>query len=1075
MPKEDSQIDLSLASTLKRRDSEQPPPSRRRIPPSLAERYEDFQLAGEGAAGTVYRAVDPRLGRTVALKLLKSDTPSLGRRFIAEARAQARLQHEHVCRVYEAGQADGEPYIVMQFIDGEPLSRVSGRLTLEQQVKLLQEVSAAVHEAHRLGMIHRDLKPGNILIEQREDGTWKPYVVDFGLARQVEDHEHTQTGEVLGTPAYMSPEQANGDVHELDRRTDVYSLGATLYDVIAGRPPFVSEHPWKLLVMMALEDPPPLRKVKPEVPKDLETIVMKCLERDRARRYDSARALAEDLQRLLDGEPIQAKRAAWGYVLWKKAHKHKLLTALVGVLVLGALGMGSVWLGAQRHAAEQARLARELGESVKETELFLRAAYGLPLHDVERERDVVRARLGEIQRRMGAAGKVGEGPGRYALGLGHLALGDPEQAREHLEQALAAGYSSAELEYALGRALGELFRRALDDTRRITHEEERKQRVAQLDREIREPALRHLRAAVGVRLEVPEYVEGLIALYEGKHEEAIEKARAAFAQAPWMYEPKKLEGDALYAEGSQYRHDAAFDYERMKGYFDRAAEAYRVAAEMGSSDPDVHRAECELWEKLGWAASAQGLPPGPPFEAARAACDRAVRSSSKDGRARVQRALVLLASVHVLGSNVTEDALPLVEEALAAAEDGVRARPRDVMAHYGAALALSLRARLMYALGREASMQRAIEGYQKVLSLDPGFTWAVNELGDVYLEEAKRALSRGRDAAPLLESALRQYERAMALDSRFLLPVGGRLEALTVRLESELARGRDAQEALQALSSAVARFEQTNSTPWLVVFWKARAQRLRGLRELVHGRDPRAPLEVAVALIREAEGEFPKNSWLLRELARCRLLEAEHARREGRDPALALGEARAAVRRAAGSTTPMSPSLSLLSTRIELVAIRAAARREDLREERFERAFGYLRPLLSLPGSDSVHHQLAAELHAERAAWLTRRGLSPEEDLRSGLTRVDEALAKNPRNPEALLAKGRLSLERARTARTRRARAEDGLRAKAAFEAALQENPLLARETSGVLRETERVIRQVVPTLPGPGDEPHIP
>ncbi|WP_224241400.1 serine/threonine-protein kinase [Hyalangium gracile] len=1058
MSEDDSQSHPPLAETLLGRAPEPSAPQRRPLPPSLVERYEDIRLAGEGAVGIVYRAVDPRLGRTIALKLLKGNNPALGRRFIAEARAQARIQHEHVCRVYEAGQADGEPYIVMQFIDGEPLSRIRERLTLEQQVKLLMEVSSAVHEAHRLGMIHRDIKPGNILVEQREDGTWKPYVVDFGLVRQLEDQGQTQTGEVIGTPAYMSPEQALGEVHGLDRRTDVYSLGATLYDVIAGRPPFVSDHPWKLLAMVTLEDVPLLGAVKPGVPKDVETIVMKCLERAPARRYDSARALAEDLRRVLDGELIQARPVSWAQVLLRKARKHKLLTGLVATLALGALALGGVWVAAERHAAEQARLALELGESVKEMELFLRTAYGLPLHDVERERDVVRARLGEIERRMREAGRAGQGPGHYALGLGELALGSPERAREHLEQALAAGYSSADLQYALGRALGELLRHALEETRRISNEEERQKKVELLDREIREPALAHLRAAVGSRLEVPEYAEGLIALYEGRSEEAIAKAQAAFDKAPWMYEPKKLEGDALYAEGSRYRHDAAFDYEKMKAYFDRAAQAYRVAAEIGSSDPDVHRAECELWEKMGWGAFSKGLPTGPPFEAARAACDRAVRASSKDGRALVQRALVLMARLHGLRSNVSADTIPVVEEALAAAEEGVRARPGDIMAHHAVAQALYLRARLLYSLGREASMQPAIEGYQRVLAMDPRFSWAVNELGDAYLREAREQLLHGLEATPLLESAVRQYERAMALDSRFSLPAGGRLEALAVWLEAELARGRDAQAVLEAFSSAVSQFARTNFSPGMVVFWKARARRFHGQRELVLGRDPRGALESAVELIRAAAGESPKDSWLLRELARCRLLEAEHALSQGTDPSLALERARAAARQASELSGPI-PSLALLSATIELTALRAATRSEALREEHFEQAFGLLRPLLTLPGNDSAPYQLAAELHAERAAWLAKRGQSPEQDIRGGLARVDEALARNPHNPLAWLAKGHLLLERARTARSPQARAEEGQRARDAFETAARKNPRLARESANWLGDASRLVR----------------
>jgi predicted Ser/Thr protein kinase len=412
------------------------PPSRRlehRVPQALRERYQDIHFLGEGGMGSVFRAHDPRLGRAVALKLLKHDDPELWSRFLQEARAQARIQHEHVCRVYDAGEASGEPFIAMQLIDGEPLGRASDAMSLEQKVVVMRQVAAAVHEAHRLGVIHRDIKPGNILVERGEDGSFKPYVMDFGLAREVAGEGQTVTGAVLGTPAYMAPEQARGDNRSLDRRSDVYSLGATLYELLAGRPPFEGEHAWKVLIKVAHEEAPALSRVQKDIPKELETITMKCLEREPGRRYESAKAFGDDLQRFLDGEPILARRAALSYVLWKRVRKNRLAASLVATAAGLVVLLFGVWMKGRRDAVEQSRLGQELGKDVTEVELFLRSAYTIPLHDVERERNMVRARLAGIEQRMALAGETGKGPGNYALGRGHLALDEPGRALDHLE------------------------------------------------------------------------------------------------------------------------------------------------------------------------------------------------------------------------------------------------------------------------------------------------------------------------------------------------------------------------------------------------------------------------------------------------------------------------------------------------------------------------------------------------------------------------------------------------------------------------------------------------------------------
>jgi len=1012
---------------------------RRTIPPSLAERYEDIHFLGEGGMGTVYRGRDPRLGRIVALKLLKGTDPNAWARFIQEARSQARIEHEHVCRVYEAGEVDGEPFIAMQYIEGESLSKLAANLSLEQRVKIIGEVSAAVHEAHRLGIIHRDIKPGNIMLERRIDGTLKPYIMDFGLAKEVEEKGKTVTGAVLGTPAYMSPEQAQGDIHTMDRRSDVYSLGATLYSLIAGHPPFVAEHHWKLLLLVAFEDAPPLSKVKKGVPPDLETIVMKCLERDPARRYDSARALAEDLQRYLDGEPILGRRASIGYVLWKKARKHKLATALGGMSLVAALSLGGVWFKARQESAARAKIAQELGERMKESELFLRSAYELPLHDVERERDVVRKKLESIEQRRKEAGRAGEGPIEYALGRGQLALGDMTAARGHLEKAVAAGYSSADLHYALGRTLGELYRKALADTKRITNAEERKKREAELAVELRDPALLHLRAAGGVDIEAPVYVEGLIALYEGKNDEAREKAKAAFEQAPWMYEAKKLEADALYAEGSKYRHDAAFDYEKMKSYFEPAAEAYKIAARMAESDPEVHRAECELWEKMANATSGMGKSPEADFDAADAACLRAVRASSANGESRIQRALTLQYRffwANSAGKNV--DAAQAA--ALEAVEEAVRMRPQDPMALYARASTFYARVMGQASRGEPLSFKEAVDAFQQVLAVDPQFIWALSELGQTYLTQAQVERLHGKDPRPALTRAQAQFQRASEVDSTFTFPSYLSIRALCIRLGYETDHGVEAEQTISALEKAVNTLDVLKLGGWSSTFWKARALRLRAAYELARGQDPRPHIREALAIIRKLGPAESESGFMLRETVELRLVEAEFALDTKNASTIDLGPERAQMEKEVQQLTDPAVDEPALLGRIELIMLRARRNDPEMREADFDRVLTALGPKLSIIRDDPRGYEVLAELHAEKAAWLELQRKPTHLDTEKGLAFVDRVLAIDPHSANAFRLKGQLLLLKA-FASAGDDRKKVAAEALEALGAAIRENP----------------------------------
>jgi len=288
-------------------------------------RYRVESLLGTGGMGTVYKAFDPTLGRYVALKFLHRNDDDHTQRFLREARSQARIAHPHVCQVHEVGEVEGRPFIAMQYIDGQSLGDLCEELTVETKVRIIRDVARAVHAAHRNGLIHRDLKPGNILLAREESGELHPFVVDFGLAQEQDETALSRTGMISGTPAYISPEQAQGK--PLDRRTDVYSLGIVLYELLAGFPPFKGSNLARILVQLVQEDPKPLRQIDASIPEDLETLVGKCLEKDPARRYESARALAEDLDRFHFNKAV-ARLREHGAVLLGKLHMTEGATTL---------------------------------------------------------------------------------------------------------------------------------------------------------------------------------------------------------------------------------------------------------------------------------------------------------------------------------------------------------------------------------------------------------------------------------------------------------------------------------------------------------------------------------------------------------------------------------------------------------------------------------------------------------------------------------------------------------------------------------------------------------------------------
>ncbi len=297
-----------------------------RSPPILPDDYEVVRELGRGGMGVVYLVKQGALGRLAAVKVLKPGTATLGpalRRFQEEARLLARLRHPHVVAVHEVGRdGRGEPYLTMDYVEGEPLTALlaRGRLTPSRAVAIFKQVADGVRHAHERGVIHRDLKPGNILLAA--GGT--AFVTDFGLARDVtKPADQTRQGEINGTPAYMAPEQARGQSELVGEATDVHALGAILYEMTTGRPPFGNDRAVDVLARLLREEPPPPRGIDRRIPRDLETICLKALAKEPSRRYATVAAMIEDVRRFEAGVPPIARRLWTSQLLWRLARRHR--------------------------------------------------------------------------------------------------------------------------------------------------------------------------------------------------------------------------------------------------------------------------------------------------------------------------------------------------------------------------------------------------------------------------------------------------------------------------------------------------------------------------------------------------------------------------------------------------------------------------------------------------------------------------------------------------------------------------------------------------------------------------------
>jgi serine/threonine-protein kinase len=952
-------------------------------------RFEIFERLGSGGIGEVYRAREVRLDRIVALKRMTSTGPDAEGRLLREAQHQARVDHPHVCKVYGFGEIDDRPYLALQFCAGGSLADGYRDMGRSERVRLMQRVALAVDAAHQIGLIHRDLKPSNILLEHEPSGGVVPLVADFGIARAV-DAMATHTGSVVGTPSYMSPEQAEG--RRIDHRTDIYSLGVTLYELVCERRPFGDEAATVVLDIIQ-RDPIPPRAIDASISRDLEAIIQRCLEKDPERRYPSARALADDLDRHLRGEPVVARPQTALYRALRWARRRRAYVALGLAALVGVAAAAIVAVRARLDAAERSRAGQRLGRALERIESGMRVAYLLPEHDIDVDRQHLAGELASVRELVDGMSGDAAPAGRVVLARALLLLDRPGAARKELDR---AGALSPEGQVTLGETLLALYRSEAIELVTLGGDA-RRERAERLRKAYLEPAAAALTKGEPERSPL---VAAELAVAEGRDDAALAAARDSLARDPTRFEAHVLVGGIL-RDRAQERISTG-RCEDGRHALDEATREFRAAREIARSFPDAHAGECSTASLVTQLATCGATDPQGAVDATVTACERARRvDPTRDDLLRLLATAEQVASGVVLaaGKDPTAMVLRLLE---------VIARARAI--HPDALWPLSAEASAFAVLadaqqlgGKDPrdAIERSLAAWREFNRRWPTIISLIG-MAEVFETKGNYLAKVGGDPRPAYEDGIAAVERAAALEPARYEPAVTLGNLCSDRGNYDLERGSDPTAWLARAHRAYARGLELVPEDIAATNGIGLVARSEGIYQALSGGDPTATYEASAAAFGKAFDLAPRyfllpfnRAEVLRQLASYRLSKGEEA-------SALLDEARRLLVDLRKRDVPNLPDVEEEAAALELAFARAAPRELPARA-RAARAL--LRPL------DVTPRRMA--LRAIAAAYEARAGAAPP----AGEVQALRAWARGASVPEAAIVTAALDVAEGRDAR----------------------------------------------------------